>query len=65
MKEGWLKILNPVTLEITIFREKKIRILSGRLLIESCDKTPFANILKLQKRRLVNTFWRPTGAHVT
>ena len=29
MKEGWLKILNPVILEITIFGEK-IRILRGR-----------------------------------
>ena len=28
MKEGWLKILKPVTSEIAIFREK-IRILSG------------------------------------
>ena len=47
VKDGWLKILKPVTLEFTIFREK-IRILSGRPL-KQLRKSPKKRISGLQR----------------
>ena len=55
MKEGWLKILKLVTLEITIFgKKKKFRILSGRPLKKNCsqDKRKLAEKKKLLETKL-------------